>query len=169
MFRIIPRLGLTLLLLSPLLAVAATYSNGSSGANFDVSIKIVANCSIAASPLDFGQSQGVLSSGVSANSTISVTCSNSTPYNVGLNAGTGVGSSGTTRTMSGTGANTATIAFNLFQTLGATQWGNTQGTNTQGGTGTGSAQTLTVYGQVPAQATPAPDTYKSTITATVYF
>ena len=37
------------------------------------------------------------------------------------------------------------------------------------GTGTGAAQTLTVNGSVPAQATPAPDTYSSTVTATVYF
>jgi spore coat protein U-like protein len=35
--------------------------------------------------------------------------------------------------------------------------------------GTGNAQTLTVYGQIPAQTTPQPDAYKSTITATVYF
>ncbi|RBL65547.1 spore coat U domain-containing protein, partial [Pseudomonas sp. MWU13-2625] len=37
------------------------------------------------------------------------------------------------------------------------------------GTGTGAAQSLTVYGQVPAQATPKPDTYQTTVTATVYF
>jgi len=148
---------------------AATYTNGTATSNFDVSMKIVANCIISAANLDFGQSQGVLNSAVNANSTISVTCTNTTPYNVGLNAGNGTGSSGTTRYMSGTGGNTATVQFNLFQTAGATLWGNTQGTNTLGGTGNGNAQTLTVYGQVPAQTTPMPDTYKSTITATVYF
>jgi spore coat protein U-like protein len=148
---------------------AAVYSNGSSTANFDVTLTLVANCVIAANPLNFGSSQGVLTSNVSVNTTLSVTCSNTTPYNVGLNAGTGAGSVGTTRYMSGTGANTATVAFNLFQAAGATLWGNTQGTNTLGGTGTGSAQTLTVYGQIPSQTTPMPDAYKSTITATVYF
>lgn len=148
---------------------AATYSNGSNGANFDVSMKIVANCTIGAAPLDFGQSHGVLASVISANTTISVTCTNTTPYNLGLNAGTGAGSSGTSRTMSGTGANTGTVQFNLFQTAGAVPWGDTQGSNTVGGTGTGSAITHTVYGQVPVQATPTPDSYKSTITATVYF
>ena len=174
-FRAVPRL--TLLLLSTGLygisgianADAATYSNGSSGSNFDVTMKIVANCTVAALPLDFGQAQGVLSAAVNVNTTINVTCSNSTPYNLGLNAGTGAGSSGTTRKLSGTGANTGTVAFNLFQTAGSTLWGDTQGSNTVGGTGTGSAITHTVYGQVPVQATPAPDTYKSTITATVYF
>ena len=90
-------------------------------------------------------------------------------WNVGLNAGTGTGSTVAARVLSGTGANTGTVAFNLYQTAGATNWGNTQGTDTLSGTGTGNSQTLTVYGVVPAQATPQPDTYKSTITATVYF
>lgn len=150
-------------------AGAAVYSNGSNTANFDVTLTIVANCVISANPLSFGTNQGVLTSAVNATSTLAVTCSNTTPYNVGLNAGTGTGSSGTTRYMNGTGANTATVQFNLFQTAGATLWGNTQGTNTLGGTGNGTAQTLTVYGQIPVQTTPMPDAYKSTITATVYF
>ena len=148
---------------------AAVYSNGSKTATFDVTLKIVADCSIAANAMDFGQAQGVLSTAVRTTSTINVTCSNSTPYNVGLSAGTGTGSSGTTRYMSGTGGNSSTVQYNLFQTVGGTQWGATQGTDTLAGTGNGQAQTLTVYGEIPAQNTPAPDTYKSTITATVFF
>jgi spore coat protein U-like protein len=150
-------------------AGAAVYSNGSKNTTFDVTLTIVADCIIAANNLNFGSSQGVLATAVTANTTLSVTCTNTTPYNVGLSSGTGTGSSGTTRYMSGTGANTSTVAFNLFQTAGATQWGNTQGTDTKSGTGSGTAQTLTVYGQIPAQTTPQPDAYKSTITATVYF
>ena len=87
----------------------------------------------------------------------------------GLSAGTGAGSSGTTRYLSGTGGNASTVRFNLFQAAGTTPWGDTQGTNTHGGVGNGAAQALTVYGEVPAQTTPQPDVYKSTITATVYF
>lgn len=148
---------------------AATYTNGSKTATFDVTLKIIADCTIAANPMDFGQTQGVISTAVNVTSNINVTCSNTTPYNVGLSAGTGTGSSTSSRYMSGTGGNTGTVQFNLFQTAGATNWGNTQGTDTQSGTGTGVIQPITVYGQIPVQATPAPDTYKSTITATVYF
>ena len=148
---------------------AAVYGNGTKTATFDVTLKIIADCTIATAPLDFGQAQGVLANTVSVNTTLSVTCTNTTPYNVGLNAGTGTGSTVSSRVMSGTGANTGTVAFNLYQTAGATNWGNTQGTDTRSGTGTGAAQTLTVYGAIPPQATPQPDTYKSTITATVYF
>ncbi|QJE01903.1 spore coat U domain-containing protein [Massilia forsythiae] len=153
----------------PGLASAAAYSNGSQTSSFDVTMKIVADCTIAANGLDFGQTQGVLARTVTASSAINVTCTNTTPYNVGLNAGTGAGSSGTARYLSGTGANTNTVRFNLYQAPGATLWGNTQGTDTMAGTGSGALQTLTVYGEIPAQASPAPDSYKSTITATVYF
>ncbi len=150
-------------------ADAAVYSNGSKNTTFDVTLTIIADCTIAASNLNFGSSQGVLATAVTANTSLNVTCTNTTPYNVGLSAGTGTGSSGTTRYMSGTGGNTGTVAFDLFQASGNTAWGNTQGTDTKSGTGTGVSQTITVYGQIPAQATPAPDSYKSTITATVYF
>nr|WP_314543973.1 spore coat protein U domain-containing protein [uncultured Massilia sp.] len=111
----------------------------------------------------------MLSAAVTANSTINVTCTNTTPYNVGLNAGTGTGSTGTNRYLSGTGANTGTVRFNLYQSPGSGLWGNTQGTDTMSGVGNGNLQTLTVYGEIPVQTTPAPDSYKSTVTATVYF
>ena len=150
-------------------AGAAVYLNSSASTTFDVTLKIIANCTIAAANLDFGQSQGVLATAVNVNTTVDVTCTNTTLYNVGLTAGSGTGSSGTTRYLSGTGGNLGTVQFNLYQTAGSTLWGDTQGTNTVGGTGNGSSQPITVYGNIPPQATPAPDTYKSTITATVYF
>jgi spore coat protein U-like protein len=156
-------------MLAPVMGGAAVYSNGSKTSNFDVTMKIIADCTIAANPLDFGQSQGVLATSVNANTTLNVTCTNTTPYNVGLSAGNGTGSSTSARLMSGTGANTSTVAFNLNMTAGGGNWGNTQGTDTLSGTGSGVQQNLTVYGQVPAQATPQPDTYKSTLVATIYF
>ncbi|MFS2008146.1 spore coat U domain-containing protein [Duganella sp. CT11-25] len=156
-------------MLLPVLSGAAVYSNGSKTSTFDVTLKIIADCTIAATALDFGQSQGVLATAVNVNTTLNITCTNTTPYNIGLNAGTGTGSTTSARLMSGTAANTSTVAFNLYQASGSTNWGNTQGTDTKSGVGTGVAQVHTVYGNVPAQATPQPDTYKSTITATVYF
>lgn len=157
------------LALVPFATGAAVYSNGSKNASFDVTMRVVADCTIAANGIDFGQSQGVIATKVSASSSINVTCTNTTPYNVGLDAGTGAGSSGTTRYLSGTGANTDTVQYNLFRSPGSGVWGNTQGSDTMAGTGTGSAQALTVYAEIPAQRSPAPDSYKSTITATVYF
>jgi spore coat protein U-like protein len=171
--KTLSRVALSLLAatsLAPVVADAAVYSNGTKTSTFDVTLKIVTDCTIAAATLDFGQSQGVLAASVNVNGTINVTCTNTTLYNVGLNAGTGTGSTVAARKLSGTGGNSSTVAFNLAQgSSGGTNWGNTQGTDTASGTGNGSQQTLTVYGTVPAQSTPQPDTYKSTVTATVYF
>lgn len=148
---------------------AAVYGNGSASSAFDVTLKIIANCVIQASSMDFGQSQGVLSSPLSATSSVTVTCTNSTPYNVGLGAGTGTGSTVAARKLAGTAANTDTISYQLLQAVGGSNWGDTQGTDTKSGVGSGLPQILTVFGVVPAQATPTPDSYKSSITATVYF
>lgn len=161
------------LVFAPALPVAraATYSNGTSTATFTVTLILQANCTIAATPLNFG-TNGVLATALNQQTTVAVTCTNTTPYNVGLDAGTVAGSSIASRLMAGTatGNTGTTVGFELYQDAGRTiVWGNTQGTNTVAGTGTGAAQSITVYGQVPAQTTPKPDTYQTTVTATVYF
>src|ERR1700754_505451 len=152
-------------------AHAAVYSNGTATATLTVTLTLQANCSISANPLAFG-TNGVLGTAINQQTTVAGTCTNTTPYNVGLDAGNVTGSSVTNRLLAGTatGNTTTTVGFQLYQDAGRTViWGNTQGTNTVAGTGTGSAQSITVFGQVPAQATPRPDTYQSTVTATVYF
>jgi spore coat protein U-like protein len=134
---------------------------------FTVQMTITASCVInSASTLNFG-SQGVLTSAVNATSTIQVQCTNTTPYNIGLNAGTATGATVTTRKMTNAGN---TISYSLYSNAGmTTNWGNTVGTDTVAATGNGAAQSYTVYGQVPAQTTPAPATYTDTITVTVTY
>lgn len=155
-------------------AHAASYSTGTATANFSVSLVLKASCTIAATPLNFGENSGngnVLAT-VSATNNLTVSCTNTTPYNVGLDAGTVTGSTLVKRLMAGTTAgNTATtMAFQLYQDADHhSEWGNTQGTDTVAGVGTGTPQTIPVYGAIPKQPAPKPDTYKTTITATVYF
>jgi spore coat protein U-like protein len=133
---------------------------------FQVSLVISNDCEISATALSFGTS-GVLSANINQSTTLSVTCSNTTPYSVGLDAGSVSGSTVATRLLNN-GA--ATVQFQLYSDAAHTTiWGNTIGTNTVSGTGTGSAQSLTVYGVVPAQITPAANTYTSTVTASVTF
>lgn len=164
-------IGVLILSLNAPAVQAATYSNGTSTATFNVSLTLQANCTISANALAFG-TNGVLTTALNQQSALAVTCTNTTPYNVGLDAGNVSGSTVTSRLMAGTSAGntTTTIAFQLYQDSARTvPWGTTQGTNTVGGTGSGGAQSISVYGQVPAQATPKPDTYQTTVTATVYF
>jgi len=134
---------------------------------FAVQMTVTATCTVnSATTLNFG-TQGVLSTNVDQTSTIQVTCTNTTPYNIGLNAGTGTGATVAVRKMT-SGANT--VNYTLYSNSGRTTvWGNTVGTDTQAATGNGSAQSYTVYGRVPAQAAPAPGTYSDTITITVTY
>ena len=135
--------------------------------SFQVQLTIQAQCLInSASTLNFG-TQGVLSANVDQTSAIQVQCTNTTPYNIGLDAGTGAGATVTTRKLTGGGA---TINYSLYSDSARTSvWGNTIGTNTVASTGTGAAQSFTVYGRIPSQTTPAPATYTDTITVTVTY
>jgi spore coat protein U-like protein len=134
---------------------------------FSVQITITASCTInSAGTLNFG-SQGILSANVDQTSTIQVTCSNTTPYNIGLDAGTATGATVTTRKMTN-GANT--VSYSLYRDSSRSQnWGNTIGTDTASGTGSGAAQNYTVYGRVPPQTTPTPAAYSDTVTVTVTY
>jgi spore coat protein U-like protein len=136
---------------------------------FGVSLTLNADCVItSASNLDFGSS-GVLSSAIDNTSSIGVQCTDTTPYNIGLDAGTATGATVTTRQMTGT-VNGALVNYALYSNPGmTTNWGNTVGTDTVSATGNGAVQTYPVYGVVPAQTTPAPDSYADTITVTVTY
>jgi len=134
---------------------------------FSVQVVLTATCTVSSpSTLNFG-TQGILSANVDQTTTVSVTCTNTTPYNVGLDAGTGSGATVATRKLT-SGGNT--VNYTLYSDTGRTTlWGNTVGTDTVAGTGNGAAQSLTVYGRIPTQSTPAPGTYTDTITVTVTY
>lgn len=154
---------LLLLAAAPVPALAATATG-----SFNVQIVIAAECLITSTALlDFG-TDGVLNANVDATTTIGVQCTNTTPYTIGLDAGTGTGATIAARLMTGSGA--PTVTYSLYRDAARTQvWGTTVGTNTVAGTGNGSTQNHTVYGRVPAQSTPAPDTYNDMITVTVTY
>lgn len=132
---------------------------------FTVTATVAATCLVSATNLAFGTYTGAQTDSTSS---INVTCTNSTPYNVGLDAGTATGATVTTRAMTGPGG--ATLGYALYSDSARTiNWGNTVGTDTVSGTGSGSGQVLTVYGRIPAGSLPAPGSYSDTITATVTY
>jgi len=131
-----------------------------------VTITIENACEISTSPttLDFG-TQGVLSSNVDSTSTLSVTCTTSAPYNIGLDGG--ASGNVNARTMTD---GTDFVGYQLYQEAARTNvWGDTIGTNTVASSGTGSAQQFTVYGRVPPQTTPPAGTYNDSVTVTVTY
>jgi spore coat protein U-like protein len=135
-------------------------------ATFTVSASVQGSCTISATALSFGAYTGTALPGTS---TVSVNCTGGTTYNVGLNPGIATGATVTTRKMTGQYLH-GTLAYSLFSNSGmTTNWGNTVGTDTLAGTGTGAAQTLTVYGNIPTATAPAADGYSDTITATITY
>ena len=142
---------------------------------FTVSVSIAATCTIGVADLAFGP-QGVLSANVDQTSTITVTCSNTTPYSVGMD--NGLNFSGGTRRMKDTGAGTTFVNYGLYTDAArsfawittASPSSCTGGASTCAlGTGNGTAQTITLYGRIPAQTTPAPATFNDTVTAAVTY
>jgi spore coat protein U-like protein len=144
----------------------ASYA-ASTTSTFAVQATIAATCTInSASTLNFG-TLGVLASNTDQTSTIQVACTNTTPYNIGLDPGAGTGATVAVRKLT-SGANT--VNYTLYSDSGRTTvWGNTVSTDTVAATGNGVAQSYTVYGRIPAQTTPAPGNYADTITVTVTY
>jgi spore coat protein U-like protein len=138
-----------------------------STATFTAQIVIQADCQVLSpTTLDFGTA-GNLVANRDATSTFSVQCTNTTPYNIGLNQGSTSGGTIATRKMASGGA---TVDYRMYSDSNrSTIWGNTVGTDVIGSTGTGSTQSFTIYGRTPAQSTPAPGTYTDTVTITVNF
>lgn len=135
---------------------------------FDVSMTVVPDCIISATGIDFGQAQGVLAGVVSGSGSVRVTCTNTTPFKVGLDDGNVVGPQAGTRYME-SATTSSKLAYELFHDTATARWGNTPDTDTVGGTGDGRLQIMRIRGEVPMQDSPAPGFYRATVTATVFF
>lgn len=130
-----------------------------------VTATVQATCLISPSALNFGTYTGSL---VTIASVLTVTCTNTTVFNIGLDAGTATGATVTTRNM--TGPASATLKYALFRDSNRTlNWGNTIGTDTLTSQGNGTALQYGVYGQIPAAQFPRPGNYADTITATITY
>jgi spore coat protein U-like protein len=132
---------------------AAIGNTNATSASFTAGAGYSATCSVSAATLSFG-STGVLSAALDGTTSLTTTCSASTPYTIGLDGGNAGASDPTQRKMSYGGTQ---ITYGLYQNAARSQPWKRTGTNTAAGTGTGSGQPITVYGRVPAQTTPAPE------------
>jgi spore coat protein U-like protein len=154
-------LGAALLVAAP----AAPAMAATSTASVAVSATVVATCVVSTSPLAFGNYTGIQTD---STATITLTCTNTTPYNVGLGVGLAPSATVTTRGM--TGPSGAELPYAMYSDAArTTNWGQTIATDTVPGTGTGSVQTLTVYGRITSGRYTAPGAYTDTVTATVTY
>lgn len=161
------------------MAVGLVMSSGvvaQTTSNFQAKIVITKDCAISGTSgdLDFGSVASTVTAPQSASATgLKIKCTNLTPYQIGLQSTASGASTDGTGTMTYTqGGTTYNIGYQLYQTAGATPWGNvnTGTANTQAGVGTGADQAYTVYGKTTAANFNVPaGTYTDTVQVTLYY
>jgi spore coat protein U-like protein len=155
-FRATRILAAALLASSCGLAIGATAT-----ANFTVTATVAANCTVSTSAA--GIPFGTYAAGGGAKTgtlNILVTCTNGTPYTIGLSDGSGGGTALGMRTMASAATAADKLEYNLYLDTGyLVKWNdplaNLPGTNNASGTGTGMLAGGTlypVYGQLPDSA-----------------
>ncbi len=132
---------------------------GTAAGTLTVQLTITSSCTIGAATLNFGSDAGtsLLSTALTANTTVSVTCTNGSPYAIGMGQGSYYSSGN--RMANGTNY----IPYALYQNSSLTTPWTTAASSTTCtttgdcdlGTGNGTAQTYTIYGQVPTVAVAA--------------
>ena len=137
-------------------------SAATGNASFDVSVQVMASCSISATNMSFASITTGTTSNTDATSTLTVNCSNGTPFTIAL--GNGNNYSGGRRMTNGS----TNINYYLYSDSGrSSQW---SGATLVSGTGTGGDQTFNVYGRVPSgQLVLYAGSYTDTITATITY
>ncbi len=152
--------GCFTLVLACIPAAAATAS-----ASFGVSVTVQATCTVSVLPSHISAYSGAIQD---AASSVSINCSNSVPYNVGLNAGLAPGATVATRQMIGPGS--AQLGYVLeSNSPGGLNGGETVGADTVSGTRNGLQQSPANYGQNSAGQQVRPGTYSDRITVTVTY
>lgn len=162
---------------TPLLGAAASFPaacnvSGATTANdafpFVVSANVPGQCyAYSASDLDFGSVAGFIAANVDQTSAIGLTCTRRTAWQLGLDNGSNA-LLGQRRMRQG--ATAQYVNYDLYLDPARSQrWGNVLNTDTLQGTGTGAAQTATVYGRVPSGQSAAAGSYSDTITVTITY
>ena len=145
--------------LQPTLAAAAN-----SSASINIAVAVQASCLFATSSLTFGVYAGAQKD---ATSTVTVTCTNTTRYDVGINAGQNAQASFDWRMA---GPSSAMLSYKIYVDAARTiYWGGVQGSDAVAGTGNGSAQVIFAYGRIAANQYVVPGAYTDTVTFTLYF
>ncbi len=145
-------------------AQAATQST-----TFNVTATVVSSCALSAANLAFGNYDPLSAANTDGTTTVTVTCSLLTPYNLGISAGAN-GSGVSARQMLIGGGGTEKLNYSLFRdALRTLNWGVTVGTDTLSGLGTGLAVPTPVYGRIGAGQNQPIGSYSDTVTVTVTY
>ncbi|WP_332812470.1 Csu type fimbrial protein [Sphingomonas sp.] len=163
------RCGAAAAALTVALAAAPAFA-AEAGSSLGVEANVTANCTVSTLPVAFGNVDVTSGQAVQGTGSISVTCTSGTAWSAEADAGTGLGADLALRKMAN-GANL--LNYSLFTDSARTQiWGDglEGATATFEDTGTGTTQTQTVYGLIPAGQTGLPaGAYADTVQVTVFY
>jgi spore coat protein U-like protein len=134
-----------------------------------VTATVIDSCTVNSTALTFGNYNGIVGSALDSVGTVTAVCTMGTAFSVALDAGTGSGAAMTARLLTGPGG--ATLAYSIFCDAPRTQvWGDgSGGTDVATGTGTGVAQSFTMYGRVPSLQTSTVGSYTDSVTVTLTY
>jgi spore coat protein U-like protein len=153
-----------LLATAPSRAQAATATG-----TLSVTATVASACLIANGTLAFGTYDPTSGAALNAATTLTLTCSLGTPYNIGMGVGGGLGGTISLRVLT---SGTNLLPYKLFRDAGRTlNWGITIGTDTLAATSSilTLANTINVYGQIPASEAAASGSYTDSVTVTVTY
>ena len=158
-----------ILLIATATAFSAPVFAATASSTLNVDATVTANCTVSTSPIAFGNVNPISGSNIDSTGGISVTCTNGTTWTAAAGVGSGTGASFASRRMAN-GANL--LSYNIYTDSGRTTvWGDgTSSTATVGNTGSGSAQSVTIYGRVTSgQISVPPGSYADTVSVTVTY
>lgn len=158
--------------LASVIALVTAFNSASAATatgTLSVTASVASVCLVSNATLAFGSYDPTSAAALNAATTLTLTCTLGTPYNIGMSAGAGTGATTTLRVLT-SGSNT--LDYKLFRDSGRTlNWGNTVGTDTLSGTSSAStlANTINIYGQIPINEAAPTGSYTDSVTVTVTY
>lgn len=136
-------------------------------AEMTVSANLTASCAVDVTAMDFGITNEQVSSQIDSRAQIFVSCTNNTPYSVGLDFGTHARDS--TSTGRGMSNGTQTVHYGLFHTATRNDsWELTDGT-LHDGLGSGYRQTIDIFGRVFGDQTLVSGQYTDSVVVVITY
>lgn len=159
--------GLSLAVCAGFLGTAAHADTA--GSNLSVTANVTNNCTVSTGAVAFGPVNVISGANVDGTGSLSVTCTKGAGWTAAAGVGGGTGATLASRKMA---AGTDLLNYTLYtDSSRSSVWGNGTGSTAQfSGTGTGAAQSSTIYGRVPSGQTSVPaGNYSDTVSVTVTY
>ena len=148
--------------------IASPALAGTATGTFNVTATVLNNCAVTASDLAFGNYSAGSPTAVTASTSVSVTCAPALNYTLSLDGGSTTSVPAARAMTDGANHN---LVYGLYTTSAYTTvlGDGTGATATLPGVGTGSVQSISIYGKIPAAQFVNAGSYTDRVTVTVAY